>query len=67
MASKIAMEHTKPVLNIIDALSVSTVVGTLMGILPSIAAIFTIVWTIIRIYETDTVQNWLKSRKKDKK
>ena len=25
--------------------------------LPSIAAIFTIVWTVIRIWETETVQN----------
>ena len=49
---------------IADAASVVTVVGTLTGVLPSIAAIFTIVWTGIRIYETDTVQNIL--RKKDK-
>ena len=42
----------------VDALSIVTVVGTLVNILPSIAAIFTIVWTAIRIYETDTVQGW---------
>ena len=41
----------------VDALSVMTVVGTLMEMLPSIAAIFTIVWTGIRIWETETVQN----------
>jgi len=40
----------------VDALSIVTVVGTLVEMLPSIAAIFTIVWTAIRIYETDTVQ-----------
>ena len=40
----------------VDALSIVTVVGTLVDMLPSIAAIFTIVWTAIRIYETDTVQ-----------
>lgn len=39
-----------------DAASVVTVVGTLMEILPAVAAIFTIVWTGIRIYETETVQ-----------
>jgi len=27
--------------------------------LPAIAAIFTIVWTAIRIYETKTVQGWI--------
>lgn len=42
--------------HLIDLLSVTTVLGTLMGILPSIAAVFTIVWTSIRIYETKTVQ-----------
>ena len=45
--------------NVVDALSIGTVVATLAGILPSIAAIFTIVWTVIRIYETDTVQKLL--------
>ena len=45
---------------IADGLSVVTVVGTLAGILPAVAALFTIIWTGIRIYETDTVQNWLK-------
>lgn len=42
-----------------DAVSVITVVGTLAQILPSIAAIFTIIWSAIRIYETDTVQKLL--------
>jgi hypothetical protein len=42
-----------------DGLSVLTVVGTLINVLPSVAAIFTIVWTSIRIYETATVQRWL--------
>lgn len=42
-----------------DGVSIITVVGTLAGILPSIAAIFTIIWTGIRIYETATVQRWL--------
>lgn len=52
-------EHTDTVKHAVDALSLVTVVGTLMNILPSIAALFTIVWTAIRIYETRTVQGWL--------
>jgi chromate transport protein ChrA len=43
-----------------DVLSITTVIGTLAQVLPSIAAIFTIVWTVIRIYETKTVQSWLR-------
>jgi hypothetical protein len=45
--------------HVVDALSIMTVVGTLVEMLPSIAAIFTIVWTVIRIWETATVQNLL--------
>jgi len=28
--------------------------------LPPVAAVFTIVWTALRIYEMETVQRWLK-------
>jgi len=42
-----------------DVAAVATTVGTLAQVLPSIAALFTIVWTGFRIYETDTVQGWL--------
>jgi hypothetical protein len=43
-----------------DVVSVATVVGTLAQVLPSIAALFTIIWTGFRIYETQTVQGWVK-------
>jgi hypothetical protein len=43
----------------VDAISVVTVVGTLMEFLPAVAAIFTIVWTGIRIFESKTVQKLL--------
>jgi hypothetical protein len=47
-----------------DALSIATVVGTLAQVLPSLAAIFTIIWTGIRIFETDTVRKLLGKDKK---
>ena len=53
-------EHTK---HLIDGASIATVMGTLMNWLPAVAALFSIVWTSIRIYETRTVQNWLKNKK----
>lgn len=46
--------------NVGDAVSVFTVVGALVEMLPSIAALFTIIWTGLRIYESDTVQNLIK-------
>jgi len=48
---------------VMDAVSVVTVIGTLAQILPAIAAVFTIIWTAIRIYETKTVQSFLKRGK----
>lgn len=51
--------------NVADAISIVTVVGTLVEVLPAIAALFTIFWTGIRIYETNTVQNLLRKGKKD--
>lgn len=54
-----AQHATEGVKQVTDVLSVATVIGTLAEILPAIAALFTIVWTSFRIYETDTVQKWL--------
>jgi len=51
-----ATESTK---SLVDGLSVVTVVGTLGDVLPPLAALFTLVWTVIRIYETQTVQRLL--------
>jgi hypothetical protein len=42
--------------NIIDFASIATMLGTIGAILPPLAALFTIIWTAIRIYETKTVQ-----------
>ena len=50
--------------HVADAASIVTVLGTLAEILPAVAALFTIVWTGFRIYETNTVQGWLKKKKK---
>lgn len=51
--------------HVVDAASVATVIGTLVDMLPSIAAVFTIVWTAIRIYETDTVQGWFGAKDRE--
>lgn len=54
------MERFKPVA---DAASLSTTVAALAGWLPSIAALVSIAWGLIRIYETKTVQRWIGRRK----
>lgn len=58
----------EPTKQIVDTFSVATMVGTLAGLLPAIAALLTIIWTAIRIWETETVQDlFQKRRKRDKK
>ena len=57
-----ATESTK---TLIDGLSVVTVVGTIGELLPPLAALFTLVWTAIRIYETKTVQRLLGKDRPD--
>lgn len=52
--------HDETAKHVVDALSFVTVIGTITSVLPAVAALFTIIWTAIRIYETETVQGWLK-------
>ncbi len=60
------MEETTK--QVIDGVSIFTMLGTLGSILPPIAALFTIVWTGIRIWETDTVQGLTgRKRRRDAK
>jgi len=47
----------------VDVIAVTTTVSTLMGWLPAVAAALSIVWTVIRIFEADTVKGWFKFRK----
>lgn len=44
---------------IVDVLSIGVVVGTVIKILPAVAAFMSIIWTAIRIYETRTVRRFL--------
>jgi len=47
---------------VVDFASVFTVLGTLVDFLPAVAACFTIVWTLIRIWETETVQKLFRKK-----
>jgi hypothetical protein len=49
----------------VDAISIVTVVGTLAEVLPAVAALFTIIWTALRIFETDTIQKLLGKKPKE--
>lgn len=53
------VEHINNARPLVDVLSLSTVVATIVGWLPALAALLSIIWTTIRIYETKTVQKLL--------
>lgn len=46
----------------LDALSVTALLGSLISVLPAVASLLTILWTTIRIYETETVQRLVKRK-----
>ena len=46
---------------VVDVVAVTTTVSTLIGWLPAMAAALSIVWTVIRILETDTVKGWFNA------
>ena len=56
---------TEAVKSGVDVLAVSTTASALMGWLPPLAALPTLVWTCIRIYETQTVRNLFKNDEKN--
>ncbi len=53
------IQHSEQAKNVGDALSIAGVVATLAGWLPAVAAFLSIVWTLIRIWETKTIQRWV--------
>ena len=51
------VDHSEGFKKSLDWISAFTAVGALTNLLPQIAALFTIIWYGIRIWESDTVRN----------
>jgi len=47
-----------PVARAIDAIAVGSIIGTIVGWLPAIASVLSIIWFCIQIYESDTFKNF---------
>ena len=54
-------DHVK---TIVDVSSITVVLATLVEWLPAAAALASLIWSIIRIYETQTMQRWIKKCRK---
>jgi len=51
---------------IVDGIAVSGGIASIVGWLPDVTALLTIVWLSLRIWESDTVQGWVgKSDSRD--
>lgn len=48
-----------------DLTSIAVVLATLSSWLPPITALLSLIWVVIRIYETDTIQNLIYRSSKD--
>ena len=48
--------------HIFDGASIIFTVGALVNFLPALSALLSCVWLSLRIYESETVQKWLKRR-----
>lgn len=57
-------DHVK---NLFDGVSVAAMLATLASWLPPLAALVSLIWGCIRIYETRTVQNWLQRKQRRKR
>jgi hypothetical protein len=49
-------DMSEPAKHLADALSIGVAIGALAKLLPSIAALLTILWLGIRIWESDTIR-----------
>jgi len=52
--------------HLIDLSAIFTAVGTMLSWLPHMASLFTIIWMIIRIWETKTIQKLVNKKPKAK-
>jgi hypothetical protein len=62
-----SQENSETVKHVVDGVAAVTAIGTLTQMLPAVAALFTIVWTGMRIAEMITGKKFheLLKRKKD--
>lgn len=53
----------RPITFIVDSISAGAIVGTIMGYLPAIAALAAVIWYVIQIYESKTIQKMLRLKR----
>lgn len=54
------MTDTRIMNHSVDGVAAGAIVGSLLGYLPAFAALAAIVWYAIQVYESKTVQKWVR-------
>lgn len=63
MTLKDVWDHVPDTTKVVgDLVSFAALLGSLVSMLPAVASVLTIVWTVIRIYETPTVQRLFRRK-----
>lgn len=42
----------------VDSAAIVVLISTIANLLPHIASLLTVIWMVLRIWETETVQRW---------
>ncbi len=53
-------QHLKALTHVADTISAGAILGTFAGYLPPLAALVATVWYIVQIWESHTVQKWVR-------
>ncbi len=57
------LDHLGGAKPFVDATSIGVLLAAIDGAMPSIAALFTAIWAVLRVYETATVQAHVRRRR----
>lgn len=57
------MQINRAINHSVDGLSAAAIVGAFMGYLPALAGLAGLIWYAIQIWESKTVQKWVRVRR----
>ncbi len=52
--------HVKVLTHVADTISAGAILGTFVGLLPPLAAFVATIWYLVQIWESATVQKWVR-------
>lgn len=53
-------DHARIMTHVADTISAGAILGTFLGVLPPLAALAATIWYLVQIWESHTVQKWVR-------